>query len=97
MDLGETNTLRDIVLFAIARQQHCLTLLLLVVEIVSLIWMEQNAMAFRDRWAMAPTILIWHWVTSNLEAILIRITNLRISNTLSRDINLIRGCLTTPW
>lgn len=45
---------------------------------------------------MVPSTLIWHWVRSNLDATWIRIPNPKISNTLSRDITLIRGLFDEP-
>lgn len=40
---------------------------------------------------MAPLVLIWRRVASNLEAIWVRITNPRISRVIGQDIALIRS------
>lgn len=96
MDFGGSSSLGDLILLAISRQRRCLALFLLISKKISLIWMERNAMVFRDRWTMAPTTMIWRRVGSNLDAIWIRTSNPRISNTLSRDIILIRCLFDEP-
>lgn len=82
---------KEIVLLAIARQRHCLAIFLLISETLALNWNERNVIVFRDKWAMAPTPLIWRWVAINLEAIWIRVSNPRISKVLSSDISLIKS------
>lgn len=69
LDFGGCSSLCDLVLLAITHQRRCPTLFLLILERISLIWIEKNAIVFRDKWAMASTFLMWRKVGSSLEAI----------------------------
>lgn len=57
---------------------------------------KKECCSFRDKWAMAPTTLIWQRVGSNLNAIWIRTSNPRIGKVLIRDMSLIRSLFNVP-
>lgn len=83
MDFYNCLTLGDIVLRAIFRQRRCPALFILVAETLSSTWTERNVVVFRDKWTMAPLVLIWRHMAVNLEVIWVRVTNPRISRVIS--------------
>lgn len=96
LDFRSCSSLADIILLAIAQQPRCPSLFLLVTKTIALTWNERNAVVFHDHWSMAPSVLIWRRVASNLDAIWIWIINPRISRILGDGISLIRSFLMTP-
>lgn len=84
-DFSNCFTLLEMTSTTIARQRCCPALFLIFVETIHLIWTKCNSVGFRQDRSEAPNTLIWRRVGDRLDALLYKLENIQIFQTVNED------------